>query len=336
MKFSKQISIIFSFIISLLLLIGCGNNKKISKNDEEKKIEELIIQRDEAIKIALNISKNSKKLDSKKLNAIQNIENARDEAIYVSLGIQQENRELKSKVDKMNREYNQDIQYYEKTIIKLKKVEDRDQLKKELKHYKSENRKLQSNIKKVRRSIELEIKDIRRETQFKIRTINNLISQVQKQKNTKATLERKLAKAKNQTDKAIKLAIDINKKLNTKIAQLLNNSYTKLNIPKVEFKSDSTILTEQSSQLLDKIVSIIKKYPEYNYEIQGHTDSHGNESYNLKLSTMRAKNINDYLLSKGIEETSLSFKGFGSSRPIADNDTKDGRDLNRRVLIKVK
>jgi outer membrane protein OmpA-like peptidoglycan-associated protein len=75
--------------------------------------------------------------------------------------------------------------------------------------------------------------------------------------------------------------------------------------------------------------------PKLKVLISGHTDNVGNPSDNLKLSTGRAVAVVNYLLSKGIRNERLSFKGFGETKPIADNKTEAGRTLNRRTELSV-
>ncbi len=62
-----------------------------------------------------------------------------------------------------------------------------------------------------------------------------------------------------------------------------------------------------------------------------HTDNQGNENFNIKLSARRAEAVKKYLISKGVPADILDTKGFGSSKPIADNSTEEGRSKNRRV-----
>ncbi len=82
---------------------------------------------------------------------------------------------------------------------------------------------------------------------------------------------------------------------------------------------------------LDKVVTMLKKYPDYKIKLVGHTDNIGNKSSNLTLSLNRAKSVKDYLVSKGIAESRISFEGKGSSTPVATNQTEEGRLTNRRV-----
>lgn len=106
-------------------------------------------------------------------------------------------------------------------------------------------------------------------------------------------------------------------------------------LSKVEFKTGSAILTKESTLLLDKVADIMKTHKGYHYKVQGHTDSSGNEKANVELSKNRAKSVQTYLVSKGADEKLLSADGFGSSKPIADNSTAEGRLQNRRVVFEI-
>ncbi len=108
-----------------------------------------------------------------------------------------------------------------------------------------------------------------------------------------------------------------------------------LELNKVEFKYASSMLLGNSRELLDRVADVMLQHPEFTYEIQGHTDAHGNEDYNIRLSTQRAEAVKAYLIKKGVGEDILVATGFGSSMPIADNSTNEGRLLNRRVVIKI-
>ena len=68
---------------------------------------------------------------------------------------------------------------------------------------------------------------------------------------------------------------------------------------------------------------------------RGHTDKTGNEAINARLSETRAKAVMDYLVKKGIEQSRLEYKGYGSQQAIADNATPQGRAKNRRVEFKI-
>ena len=66
-----------------------------------------------------------------------------------------------------------------------------------------------------------------------------------------------------------------------------------------------------------------------------HIDSRGSDEYNIKLSENRAKSVMDYIISKGISPTRITSHGYGETRPVASNDTDEGRQLNRRVEFKI-
>jgi OOP family OmpA-OmpF porin len=68
--------------------------------------------------------------------------------------------------------------------------------------------------------------------------------------------------------------------------------------------------------------------------VEGHTDSVGNDDYNLKLSQRRADSVRKYLVDKGVPAARLEAKGYGEAQPVADNKTADGRAQNRRVVLK--
>lgn len=80
-------------------------------------------------------------------------------------------------------------------------------------------------------------------------------------------------------------------------------------------------------------MAFLKKYPNRNVLIEGHTDSVGGETYNLGLSQRRADAVMVVLISKGISEKRITAKSYGESRPVASNATSGGRQLNHRVEI---
>ncbi len=99
------------------------------------------------------------------------------------------------------------------------------------------------------------------------------------------------------------------------------------------FDPDKSELLPRSHVELRKLAGILNQYPSIQLEVRGHTDSRGEESYNLRLSRDRAQAVMDYLLSEGIEAGRLRFRGYGSSQPIATNHSDQGRRQNRRVEI---
>lgn len=101
----------------------------------------------------------------------------------------------------------------------------------------------------------------------------------------------------------------------------------------INFEHDSYHLAETSLVELKSVAKMIQQNRGRKFEICGHTDDVGLASYNQALSERRAKQVYDYLLSIGVEESSVSYTGYGSTRPISDNDTEEGRASNRRTEI---
>ncbi|MHC5361690.1 OmpA family protein [Myroides sp. LJL110] len=100
----------------------------------------------------------------------------------------------------------------------------------------------------------------------------------------------------------------------------------------INFAFDQKEITPESKQELDKLVKVMKRYASMVVQINSHTDSKGKESYNLKLSSDRAKATYDYLISQGIDSDRLKYQGFGSSKPKVDcKDCSELQDaMNRR------
>ncbi|CAG0911628.1 unnamed protein product, partial [Cyprideis torosa] len=90
-----------------------------------------------------------------------------------------------------------------------------------------------------------------------------------------------------------------------------------------------------SRPVLDEAATTLRKFPELNIEISGHTDSAGNDQLNMNLSQARAEAVKQYLISKGSDGNKLTAKGYGETQPIADNATAAGRAANRRVELKI-
>jgi len=108
-----------------------------------------------------------------------------------------------------------------------------------------------------------------------------------------------------------------------------------LELRNIFFEFDKAELLPESKQELDMLVDLLYDYPHMEVEISGHTDNIGGEQYNLKLSEARAKAVVDYLINNKTDRSRLAYKGYGYSKPIATNDTEEGRQLNRRVEFKV-
>jgi outer membrane protein OmpA-like peptidoglycan-associated protein len=106
-----------------------------------------------------------------------------------------------------------------------------------------------------------------------------------------------------------------------------------LKMNNIFFDFNKNSLRSESIFELNRWVNVLKKHPDLKAQIHGHTCWIGTEAYNQQLSERRAKAVVNYLVNKGVAPNRLSMKGFGETRPAASNDTKKGRELNRRVEV---
>jgi OOP family OmpA-OmpF porin len=101
---------------------------------------------------------------------------------------------------------------------------------------------------------------------------------------------------------------------------------------KIQFDFNKATIKEESHDLLSEIVQVVQENEHIKkVSIEGHTDDQGSDKYNQKLSDQRAKSVLDHLVSKGVDAGRLTAKGFGESKPIASNETEEGKEQNRRV-----
>jgi len=106
-------------------------------------------------------------------------------------------------------------------------------------------------------------------------------------------------------------------------------------IESVYFKTDRAEIEPRSFELLDKVAAVLASRAKMTIQVEGHTDSQGDDAYNKKLSQRRTEAVVAYLVKKGIAKARLSAKGFGEEKPIADNSTAEGRAQNRRVVFTI-
>ncbi len=104
----------------------------------------------------------------------------------------------------------------------------------------------------------------------------------------------------------------------------------------VNFASDSDQMLDGSEVVLDNVIESLKTNPEVRLEIAGYTDDRGDALYNRILSRRRAEAVMIYLVKHGIDARRLTAAGYGSDDPIADNDTQQGRQKNRRVELHIR
>lgn len=108
-----------------------------------------------------------------------------------------------------------------------------------------------------------------------------------------------------------------------------------MNLYNVYYETDSFKILPASGPELQKLVTFLSNNPQLKVEIQGHTDNTGNTDKNQLLSEKRAKSVVDFLVENGIDKKRLQAKGFGEQKPVATNETAEGRKLNRRTTVKI-
>ncbi|MEO8150561.1 MAG: OmpA family protein [Bacteroidia bacterium] len=101
----------------------------------------------------------------------------------------------------------------------------------------------------------------------------------------------------------------------------------------INFETGKADIKPESQNIIDQITEMLKANPTLKISINGHTDNVGTPASNQTLSESRAKSVMNALIAKGIDKSRLSAKGWGQTKPVADNDTEDGKAKNRRVEI---
>jgi len=127
--------------------------------------------------------------------------------------------------------------------------------------------------------------------------------------------------------------LSINKgcpEIDEKSQEIINES-----IKNIQFEKDNDKLTETSFPILDQVRQLMILHPEYSIIVEGHTCSDGTEEHNAELSEDRANKVKMYLVAKGIDDHRLETKSYGPSRPVASNETEEGKALNRRTEFKI-
>lgn len=103
----------------------------------------------------------------------------------------------------------------------------------------------------------------------------------------------------------------------------------------IRFGVDSDFPLPESEPTLKELLVVLQAKPALRLAVEGHTDSTSSDAHNLDLSDRGAKNVVKWLTERGIDDKRLAPKGYGESKPVASNDTSDGRALNRRVEVAV-
>lgn len=101
----------------------------------------------------------------------------------------------------------------------------------------------------------------------------------------------------------------------------------------INFDTGKSVIRDESKPIIDQIVQMLKSNPDLKLSVEGHTDNTGNPASNKVLSEERAKSVVTALVSAGIAPERLSASGYGQDKPVADNNTEEGRAKNRRVEL---
>jgi outer membrane protein OmpA-like peptidoglycan-associated protein len=147
--------------------------------------------------------------------------------------------------------------------------------------------------------------------------------------------EQEAAKAQQAAADAIRQKEEMRARLLNQLNQVLETKDTDrglvVSMPDVLFDSGQYSLKPAARERLARIAGIVTAYPELMFEVEGHTDSTGSDDYNQVLSEKRAATVRDYMVNAGVSINSVVARGYGSTRPVAENTSSAGRKLNRRV-----
>lgn len=118
----------------------------------------------------------------------------------------------------------------------------------------------------------------------------------------------------------------VSDEINKEVTLIFNNIY---------FATDEAAIHESSMKSLDKLYNILNDDTDLKLKVSGHADSRDDKEYNMKLSKERAQSVKSYLVHKGISSSRITTEGYGETKPIASNASKDGKTRNRRVELKL-
>jgi outer membrane protein OmpA-like peptidoglycan-associated protein len=142
-------------------------------------------------------------------------------------------------------------------------------------------------------------------------------------------------RARSATENAAKARTELYNRLQAALPTQMTDRGLVSEIGGVQFATGTANLNTSAREGLAKFSGIVVSYPGLRFTVEGHTDNTGTVAANNELSLRRAIAVRDYLISQGVAASSIDVAGLGSSRPVADNATADGRARNRRVEIVV-
>ena len=149
--------------------------------------------------------------------------------------------------------------------------------------------------------------------------------------------QRQAQLARSDADKAKKEQVELRGRLLQQLNTIMETRDTArgliMNMSDVLFDFGKATLRPNAREALAKVSGILLAYPSLRVQVEGHTDSIGSDAFNQNLSEKRAFGVRDYLVSQNVDGNRLTATGFGKTRPIASNDTNEGRQKNRRVEL---
>jgi outer membrane protein OmpA-like peptidoglycan-associated protein len=164
-------------------------------------------------------------------------------------------------------------------------------------------------------------------------------AQAQQAREAAAQAERDRAVAREAAAQAERDKVAFRDQLRQQLNQVLETRETArgliVNLSDVLFDTGSATLKPGTREKLARVSGILLSHPELKLQVEGHTDSVGDEVYNQRLSENRADSVRSYLVAQGIASSAVTTKGFGKSQPVSSNDTAAGRQQNRRVELVV-
>jgi len=120
----------------------------------------------------------------------------------------------------------------------------------------------------------------------------------------------------------------------TDVKNIFEGETQELILDGVNFETNRDVITDYSKRILDRVAESLAAFPHVKVEVAGHTDSQGDDAHNLELSDRRARAVMAYLVERGVDASQMTAKGYGETKPIADNGTSQGRAKNRRVELR--
>lgn len=183
----------------------------------------------------------------------------------------------------------------------------------------------------------VQLEEIKQEREALAREMSELARQTRELAEERDRLAAEAARLEAEREEIKKERDELASKLKGALSSVAETTETArgliVNLAGVLFDLNQATLKPESQLKLAKLAGILMVFPDMKLSIEGHTDSTGSEDFNLKLSTERARTVYEFLMSQGVSPERMKYQGFGSSRPVAPNDTEANRAKNRRVEV---